>query len=51
MSDLIQTINNPRDLKKLRPDQLPLLCEEIRSYITECCSRNPGHLGASLGTV
>ncbi|HKM30582.1 MAG: 1-deoxy-D-xylulose-5-phosphate synthase [Bacteroidales bacterium] len=51
MASLIDTINNPQDLKKLRPDQLPALCDEIRTYITACCSRNPGHLGASLGTV
>ena len=51
MPDLIDTINNPQDLKKLQLSQLPLLCDQIRAYITDCCSRNPGHLGASLGTV
>ncbi|NLA15979.1 MAG: 1-deoxy-D-xylulose-5-phosphate synthase [Bacteroidales bacterium] len=51
MASLIDTINNPQDLKKLAPEQLPALCDEIRQYITECCARNPGHLGASLGTV
>lgn len=51
MDNLIEQINSPEDLKKLRPEELPQLCAEIRKYITECCSRNPGHLGASLGTV
>lgn len=51
MDNLIESINSPEDLKKLRPEQLPQLCDELRKYITECCSRNPGHLGASLGTI
>lgn len=51
MDNLIEQIDSPEDLKKLKPEQLPQLCAEIRKYITECCSRNPGHLGASLGTV
>ena len=28
-----------------------LYCEELRSYIIECCASNPGHLGSSLGAV
>ena len=51
MDNLIEQIDSPEDLKKLKPEQLPQLCAEIRKYITECCSHNPGHLGASLGTV
>ncbi|HQN82623.1 MAG TPA: 1-deoxy-D-xylulose-5-phosphate synthase N-terminal domain-containing protein, partial [Bacteroidales bacterium] len=51
MDNLMEHINSPEDLKKLKPEELPRLCAEIRKYITECCSRNPGHLGASLGTV
>lgn len=32
-------------------DELEQLCSEIRSYILECCSTNPGHLASSLGAV
>jgi 1-deoxy-D-xylulose-5-phosphate synthase len=48
---LLTQINNPDDLKKLRVDQLPQLCEEIRQFIIDVISVNPGHLGASLGAV
>ena len=30
---------------------LPALCEELRDYIITCTAENPGHLGASLGTI
>ena len=32
-------------------DELRQLCSEIRQYMIECCSVNPGHLGSSLGAV
>ena len=32
-------------------DELKDLCNEIRQYMIECCSVNPGHLGSSLGAV
>ncbi len=48
---LLETINLPADLRALRPDQLPALCEEIRQFIIEVMAVNPGHLGASLGAV
>ena len=32
-------------------DELRQLCSEIRHYMIECCSINPGHLGSSLGAV
>ena len=32
-------------------DELRSLCAEIRQYMIECCSVNPGHLGSSLGAV
>ncbi|MBQ9463459.1 MAG: 1-deoxy-D-xylulose-5-phosphate synthase [Bacteroidales bacterium] len=51
MYELLDTINSPADLKALRPEQLPLLCSEIRSYMIECCAVNPGHLASSLGAV
>ncbi|MDB4303484.1 1-deoxy-D-xylulose-5-phosphate synthase [Desulfosarcina sp.] len=48
---LLSTINFPEDLKKLREDQLPQLCQEVRDYIIDVISENPGHLAASLGAV
>lgn len=48
---LLPHINFPSDLRKLSVDQLPDLCEELRQFIIEELSNNPGHLGASLGTI
>ncbi len=48
---LLATINSPDDLRRLPEEQLPQLCTEIRQYIIEVLSTNPGHLGASLGAV
>ncbi|KAF5069019.1 1-deoxy-D-xylulose-5-phosphate synthase [anaerobic digester metagenome] len=48
---LLNNINSPADLRLLREDELPLLCSEIRQFIIEVISSNPGHLGASLGAV
>jgi len=48
---LLSQINDPSDLRNLREEQLPQLCNEIRQFIIEVLSANPGHLGASLGTV
>lgn len=47
----LDTIHSPTDLKKLREEDLPVLCEEVRSFIIEILSSNPGHLGASLGAI
>ena len=44
-------IESPDDLKKLSPDELPELCKELREFIIDACSGNPGHIGASLGAV
>jgi 1-deoxy-D-xylulose-5-phosphate synthase len=48
---LLQGINSPADLRRLRPEQLPEVAEEIRQYILETMSRIGGHTGASLGAV
>jgi 1-deoxy-D-xylulose-5-phosphate synthase len=48
---LLHTINSPDDLKKISEKQLPVLCQELRQFIIEELSQNPGHLGASLGSV
>lgn len=51
MSGLLETINNPQDLKKLTPQQLPALCEEIRNFLIKNAAANGGHFGSSLGVV
>ncbi|MCB2220310.1 MAG: 1-deoxy-D-xylulose-5-phosphate synthase [Bacteroidetes bacterium] len=48
---ILSKINFPADLKKFSEEELPQLCQEIRDYIIEVISANPGHLGASLGAV
>jgi len=48
---LLSSINYPSDLKKLKDKELVQLCSEIREFIIDVISHNPGHLGASLGTV
>ncbi len=47
----LQTINSPADLRRLRPEQLQDVANEIRQYILETMSRIGGHTGASLGAV
>ena len=48
---LLSTIHGPADLKRLAPDQLPQLAEEVRARLIEGCSLTGGHIGASLGVV
>ncbi|MCD4679759.1 MAG: 1-deoxy-D-xylulose-5-phosphate synthase [Bacteroidales bacterium] len=48
---ILSLINSPTDLKKFSEKDLPQLCDEIRKFIIEIISSNPGHLGASLGAV
>lgn len=48
---MLENINSPEDIKKLDVPELEQLCSEVRSYMIECCSVNPGHLGSSLGAV
>ena len=48
---LLDKVNSPADIKGFTMEQLKELCAEIRHYMIECCSVNPGHLGSSLGAV
>ena len=48
---LLQNINAPADLRRLRPEQLQDVANDIRQYILETMSRVGGHTGASLGAV
>ncbi len=48
---LLETVHGPADLKRLPPDQLPVLAAEIRDVMIDSVSRTGGHLGPSLGVV
>lgn len=47
----LRLINTPDDLKKLQRNELPQLCSELRQFIIDELSHNPGHLASSLGVV
>ena len=49
--NILNKIDSPSDLRQLKEEQLPLLCEELRDYIIQELSVNPGHLASSLGVV
>jgi len=49
--ELLNSIEFPADLRKLKVEQLPQLCEELRRDIIQELSVNPGHLASSLGVV
>ena len=48
---ILETINNPSQLKSLPRSELPKLAAEIRNKIVEVVSRTGGHLASSLGAV
>ncbi|QRX63889.1 1-deoxy-D-xylulose-5-phosphate synthase [Dysgonomonadaceae bacterium zrk40] len=47
----LQEINSPDDLKNLKIEQLEEVCADLREFIIDHLSHNPGHFGSSLGTV
>ena len=47
----LDKVDSPADIKGFTTEELKELCAEIRHYMIECCSVNPGHLGSSLGAV
>ncbi|MDP4223746.1 MAG: 1-deoxy-D-xylulose-5-phosphate synthase [Bacteroidota bacterium] len=49
--NLLFKISTPEDLRKLKPTDLVKVCAELRQFIIDMVSQNPGHLGASLGVV
>ncbi len=48
---LLQTVNDPADLRQLTRAQLPTLADELRAYVLDSVSRTGGHLSSNLGTV
>lgn len=51
IENLLSTINYPEDLRKLPLEKLPQVCEELRAFLIDELSRNPGHFASSLGVV
>ncbi len=48
---ILVRIDSPNDLRRLNPDDLPHLAQELRDFIIDIVSTKEGHLGASLGVV
>ncbi|MCW9057144.1 MAG: 1-deoxy-D-xylulose-5-phosphate synthase, partial [Gammaproteobacteria bacterium] len=48
---LLETIDSPTDLRRLSPEKLPQLAQELRDFIIQSVASTGGHLSAGLGTV
>ncbi len=48
---VLPSIKSPKDLRLIKKEHLPTLCEELRQVIIDTISKNGGHLGSSLGAV
>ena len=48
---LLDTIHSPADVRALKEEQLPQLCEELRTFLVEHVSETGGHLASNLGVV
>ena len=44
-------IGSPADLRRLPVEKLPQVCDELRKFLIDSLSRNPGHFASSMGTV
>ena len=51
MYKLLETINDPSELRKLDRKQLEVLASELRAFILDSVSQTGGHLSSNLGTV
>jgi len=51
MAKLLENIDYPSDLRKIKDKDLPKVCAELRELIICEASCNPGHFGASMGVV
>lgn len=48
---LLSKVSYPDDLRRLSIGQLPQLCDELRGFLIDSLSKNPGHFASSLGVV
>ncbi len=49
--NILHQIQNNADLRRVKPEDIPQLCEEIRSFLVEKVSNTGGHLASNLGAV
>ena len=49
--EMLENINEPKDIKKLTQNEKEKLAEEIREYIIKIVAENGGHLASNLGVV
>jgi len=47
----LYNIDSPVDLKAVPREELTVVCDELRQFIIDEVSKNPGHLGSNLGSV
>jgi len=48
---LLRSIDSPSDLRRLPVEALPALCADIRRFLIQSLSNNPGHFASSMGAV
>lgn len=48
---LLCQANTPEELRKMDPDKLPELCSQVRDFLIDSLSENPGHFASSMGAV
>ena len=51
MYNILESIKNPSDIKKLSVDELDELAREIREFMLENVSKTGGHVASNLGIV
>ena len=48
---ILESIHSPADVKALKKEELPQLCQELREFLVQSVSQTGGHLASNLGTV
>jgi len=48
---ILDRIHSPHDVRRLSPDELKTLADDVRARLIDVCSRTGGHIGAGLGVV
>lgn len=51
LTNILNQIGYPSDLRRMAENQLPEVCEAVRRFIINQVATHPGHLGSSLGAV
>ena len=51
VSEFLNGINSPEDLRKLDKNQMPLVADELREFLLYTVGKTGGHFGAGLGVI